>query len=148
MPTKEENEKEIQQASLAFMAVLSKENMEALKKIGKDVEQKFGIMTTDGKTPKDTIDKVTTYMYQHIPSSFNEDERTTFINLLNIQRKQNGLGPFPPKQKGGDLGFLIGMIIFGVIFLAFIVFLFINNYRKKVPPMTAFGKKLAKILKV
>ena len=37
-------------------------------------------------------------MYQNIPSSFNKDEQSTFINL---NRKQIGLAPFPPKQKGG-----------------------------------------------
>ena len=141
MPTKEELEKEVDNAGLALMGVLSNENMKALQKVMDDGQKKFGEVKPDNIN-KDILDKNTVYLYDNIPSSFNENERKTTLNFINALRNRESLPPLPKSNN------MLMIIIILLLLLGGGAAFFFMKKSKAPSPMTAFGKKLAKILKV
>jgi hypothetical protein len=126
------------EALLEFRKTLSDEEFKLFQEHLNELKKKFP--TADG------IDKESIIMFENQPSWFNEKQREAFVKFVNILRNDEGLPPL--SQKSNNMMYIIIAVII-LLLGGGAVFFFMKKPKKpSSSSMSAFGQKLAKIVKV
>ena len=136
-------------AFVEFKKTLSDEEFKLFEEHVEELKKKFPLIVTDKniEPSKDDIDKQSIIMFENQPSWFNEKQREAFVKFINVLRNFEGLPPL--RQKSNNMMYIIIAVVILLLLGGGAAFFFMKKPKKpSSSSMSAFGQKLAKIVKV
>ena len=107
----------IEQNAQAFIKSLNIKESAVFTKYMADSKEKTKVdLNQLSKGSKENIDKYTVYLYEHIPSSFNKNQRKEWIGIINKIRDFVHLQPLPKQN------YMIWIIILLLILIGIFLF--------------------------